>query len=100
MGNAIEMRNEELDWKIYHVIAQNPVKLPELIRIMEEPDDLIIESVNRLLASHLIVRQGEHLRVTSIQELLIHCQLKYSKDSPIYLDGGVIKVRPNPKEDR
>ncbi|KAF1078303.1 hypothetical protein MKMG_00797 [Methanogenium sp. MK-MG] len=58
------------------------------------------ESLERLQRYGLISRKNETCAVKSIQEILMTAELKRAmKDSPIYMEDGVIKVRQE-KEDK
>lgn len=88
------MREKNLDWKIYHIIAARPsIAYSELVSLVESESEMIDASLVRLVEKFLIVIQEEKIRAASIQETLIGCQAKHYADSPIYIENGVIKVK-------
>lgn len=95
------MREQDLDWKIYHIIAARPsIAYSELVSLVQSESEMIDASLFRLQEKFLVVIQEEKLRSASIQEALIGCQAKHSADSPIYVENGVIKVKPRYREEK
>ncbi len=94
------MREEDLDWKVYHIVATRRSCGPEEVcgLIPCDPEDAAA-SLDRLAERNLLVRVGGGYRVASIQETLIACQLKHTRDSPIYFENGVIKVKQPDREE-
>lgn len=89
------MREEDLDWDVYHIIAMNGEIAPDdLVERCGQPADVIGSSVARLERKHLICRTENGLRVLSLAESIARCQLGQCEDERIYFENGVIKVRP------
>ena len=89
------MRDEEFDWAIYCLISRGTATTRESINDILNLDlDTIEDSLRRLEQSLLIGREGTKLRVLSISESIVCCQAKYEKDTPIYVEDGLIKVKP------
>lgn len=79
---------------MYHILAARaPISFSDLSDLLKDPAEAIEASLKRLQEKMLIETSGDMIRLLSIQEMLIRCQLKYSKDSRIFLEDGVIKVR-------
>ncbi len=89
------MREEDLDWLLYHRIAgQNGITPDELAAGTGHDLSIVSSSVERLERYHLIGRSGEHLQVLSIQDSLMSCRLKNAMDDlPFVIENGVIKAR-------
>ena len=88
------MKEEDTDWSIYLRIAQQPsVTLEELISASGLDSCTVEGSLERLNRYLLIDRTAEKVRVLSIGEALLHCQMKYSDDIPYTIENGVIKER-------
>lgn len=92
------MKEEDLDWAVYHYIAADPTRDPEkLAECLRCPVDDIQSSLERLERAFLIERGKEgKIRVLSVHEMLIRCQAKYRKDFPFVVEGGVIRVKGDP----
>ncbi len=94
------MREEDLDWDIYHIIAMNgDISLDELVEQCGHPGEMIPDSVARLERKHLISRNENGVRVLSIQESMARCQLRQCMDDCIYMEDGIIKVRSGSERD-
>ncbi|WP_460007310.1 hypothetical protein [Methanogenium cariaci] len=89
------MRAEDRDWQIYHIIAEkSEIPVDEICRMTGTEEHIIEESLERLQRYSLISRKNDTCTAKSIQEILISAELKQAmKDSPIYMEDGVIKVR-------
>ncbi|MDE4907448.1 hypothetical protein L0665_02280 [Methanogenium marinum] len=89
------MRAEDRDWQIYHIIAdKSEINVDEICKMSGREEHIAKESLDRLEKYHLISRKGETCSSKSIQEILITAEMKQAmKDSPIYMEDGVIKVR-------
>ena len=58
------------------------------------------ESLKRLHTYHLISRKEDTCTPKSIHEMLIAAEVKRAmKDSPIYMENGVIKVRKESEDE-
>jgi hypothetical protein len=88
------VREEEIDWCVYRVIADGDAKtLSEAIRYTHLGSAIVEASVQRLIHTGLIARTPDRLRILPFQETLIHRQIQAEADCPVYLDDGVIKLR-------
>jgi len=57
-------------------------------------ENIAEESLERLEKYHMISRKGDTCAANSIQGILISAELKRTmKDSPIYMEDGIIKVK-------
>ena len=95
------VRTEERDWQIYHIIAEKPeITVDEVCRAACTEESIAEESLERLQRYKLISRTGDSCAVKSIQEMLIAAELeRLMKDSPMYMENGVIKVRNENEEE-
>ena len=89
------MREEELDWEVYHRIGEDATATPASIAMALGLGAREIEdSCRRLERNLLIERAGEGYRQLSCVESLASCQMRYCCDMPVYIENGVIKVKP------
>lgn len=89
------MREEDLDWLLYHRIAgQDGITVDDLAAGTGHDPSIVSSSVERLRRYHLIGKSGELLRALSIQDSLMSCKLKHAMDDlPFVIENGVIKAR-------
>lgn len=88
------MKDEDADWLIYHLLPQDAAITPEEIQKKSGLDAADIEaSLARLERYLLIVRPEGKVRVLSIGEALVACQVKYDDALPYVIENGVIKAR-------
>lgn len=88
------MKDEDIDWMCYHIIAREPVMPIEKIAAASGLDAATIESsLARLDKALLVERKNDTVRVLSFGESLIKTQVKYSDDFPIVFEDGVIKEK-------
>jgi predicted transcriptional regulator len=94
-GQPFNVRAEDRDWQIYHIIAENSeITVDEICKMAGREEIIAEESLERLQRYGLISRKGEKCAAKSIQQILISAELERTmKDSPIYMENGVIKVR-------
>ena len=93
------MKEEDLDWVVYHRLSQTVYSTPEEIAAetgLAVPE--IENSLRRLEKSLLVGRQGTGCRLLSFQESLFACQLRYDKSVPLFVESGVVKVKKNREE--
>jgi predicted transcriptional regulator len=84
---------------MYHILAaRGPISFSDLSDLLKDPAEAIMASLERLQEKLLIEISGDMIRLLSIPEMLIRCQLKYSQDCRIFLENGVIKVRQDGKD--
>jgi hypothetical protein len=94
------VREEDLDWDVYHIIAmEGSIAYDELAQMIDQPGNVIRDSVARLERKCLVARMEGGVRVLSVQESIARCQLQHCMDDCMYLDNGVIKVRPEAERD-
>ena len=88
------MKGEDADWLIYHLIAQkSTVTAEELVQESGLDTATVEASLARLDHNLLIDRTGGNVRVLSVGEALIKCQIKYDNALPYVIENGVIKAR-------
>ncbi|MDD1678361.1 MAG: hypothetical protein LUO93_04150 [Methanomicrobiales archaeon] len=88
------MREEEIDWCIYRIIADGDAKTRDTIGGCTRFELSVIEvSVHRLMQAGLIGRQGDTFTILPFQQTLAHGQVREGEDSPIYLEDGIVKVK-------
>jgi predicted transcriptional regulator len=91
------VREEDLDWFLYHRIADSDgIGIDELAISAGRDRTAVEAAVERLERYLLIGRSGDTLRVLSVQESLMKCKLKHAmEDLPFVIENGVIKARKN-----
>ncbi len=88
------MKDEDTDWVVYHLIAQEPGITAEGLVDKSGLDGAIVAaSLDRLDRSFLINRTGTQVRVLSVGEAMVKCQAKYDTTLPYIIEDGVIKPR-------
>jgi hypothetical protein len=88
------VKDEDIDWMIYHIIAREPLVTIEKITAVSGLDAPAAESsITRLQQALLVERTESSVRVLSFGESLIKTQVKYSDDFPIIFENGVIKEK-------
>jgi len=91
---CIQVKQEDADWRIYHLIPPNTSTCAEtLIAQTGLAPEIVEESLARLEHYCLINRNGTEIRVLSIGESLITNQILYDKDLPYTIENGVVKAR-------
>ncbi|MBN1432844.1 MAG: MarR family transcriptional regulator [Methanomicrobiaceae archaeon] len=93
------MREEEIDWDIYHIIAyENSASIEEISSKSGFESETITESLKRLESNCLIRYDGEKAGILSVPEMLLKCRIKHAvcePDSPVIIENGVIKANPD-----
>jgi hypothetical protein len=87
------MRDEDLDWEIYHALLDGKVRTEADLAGCGYDPGLVEASLCRLEKSLLIERSGDTVRPLSVQEVILLCQVKNERDCPLVFDNGVIRVR-------
>jgi Mn-dependent DtxR family transcriptional regulator len=88
------VKDEDIDWLIYHLIAQQTATAPDSLAAASGLDPLTVtSSLKRLEKSFLIERMDTSMRVLSIGESLLKCQTKYDESFPYTFENGVIRVK-------
>ncbi|MDD3407537.1 MAG: hypothetical protein PHP13_05580 [Methanomicrobium sp.] len=95
------MREEDLDWKIYHIIAaNNECPVSYLLEACGADEESVASSLKRLEKSCLIKNESSCAKILSLQETIMKISLKSElSDSkgPVVLKDGVIKANPDYK---
>ena len=87
------MRDEELDWSVYHALLEGKAcTLQDLAGLGYDPR-FIEESVRRLEMYYLVERSGASVRVLSFQEALLLCQAKNDETCPFIVENGIVRAR-------
>ena len=90
------MKEEDVDWLLYHIIAQKgEVTADDLADMSGLDAAAVTTSLDRLDRYLLIDRTGGKTRALSIGEALIKCQAKNDETLPYIIENGVIKARKN-----
>ena len=88
------MKDEDADWLIYHLAACSPsVTKDSLISESGLGPSAVEKSLERLERNLLIERKGGSVRVLSVGEMLLLCQIKHSRDLPYTIENGIIRER-------
>lgn len=91
------MKDEDIDWLIYHLLVQAKTTTPEDLAARSGLDySTVVTSLQRLEKNLLIEQVNGSARVISISESLIRCKVKYDANLPFTIENGVIK--PKKKE--
>ncbi|ADN36365.1 hypothetical protein Mpet_1608 [Methanolacinia petrolearia DSM 11571] len=99
--NKYCVRQEDIDWKIYHIVVdENSVSADDILSKTGFDRETVTGSLKRLELSSLIEYDGETARILSLHEMLLKCSIKNAAadpESPIIIENGVIKENPNYK---
>jgi len=88
------MKDEDADWLIYHLAARSPSTTADgLARASGLDLPAVEKSLERLERNLLIEHREGRVRVLSINEALLLCQIKHTKDLPYTIENGVIRER-------
>ena len=91
---CIEMKDEDADWLIYHLVAQgHSATADELVLTSGLDPSAVDESLGRLERNLLIEQKEGRVRVLTIGEALLLCEIKHSQDLPYTIENGVIRER-------
>lgn len=95
------MRSEECDWKVYHIITGlKGCSEGDIWKQSGFSQDIVSESINRLIQNMLIIRRGDQYRACSIEEFMISNQMKHDPFSQIIIENGVVKMKDPDNQDR
>ena len=90
----ITMKDEDADWLIYHLAACSPSTTTDGLISESGLDPSAIEnSLERLEHNLLIERKGGRVRVLSVGEMLLLCQIKSSQNLPYTIENGIIREK-------
>ena len=88
------MKDEEIDWIIYHHIGSQTVSTVDNLIGASGLDPATVRlSLQRLEKSFLIERGDSIVRVLNVGESLLKNQLRFDKSTPYTIENGVIKVK-------
>ena len=95
---GIYVKEEDIDWRIYHVIMQEKrCSLEKLVGICGYESSVVQASIYRLRRNLLIdCREGENCyKACDIGEIMLKNQLKDCFTDGLELSGGIIRYRPH-----
>jgi hypothetical protein len=93
-GECIKMKDEDTDWLIYHLIAQQPSSTTDGLVSVSGFDRSAVEKSLERLERNLLIEQGDgRVRALAIGEALLLCHIKNSKDLPYCIENGVIREK-------
>jgi predicted transcriptional regulator len=88
------VKNEDIDWLIYHLLVLNETAAPEDLASKSGLDlSAVTASLQRLEKKILTEMTGGRVHVISLVESLIRCQVRYDADLPYTIENGVIKPK-------
>jgi hypothetical protein len=91
---CIQVKDEDADWLIYHLVAQVPSTTVDGLISTSGLDPSAVNKALERLERNLLVEQKEgRVRALTINEALLLCQIKYSRDLPYTIENGVIRER-------
>jgi|GEM_PF-199239 predicted transcriptional regulator len=91
---CIKVKDEDADWLIYHLVAEGPsTTVDELVLTSGLDTSEVDKSLGRLERNLLIEQREGRVRVLTIGESLLLCQINYSKDLPYTIENGVVRER-------
>lgn len=87
------MKDENADWLIYHLVAQgSSVTADDLVSASGFDLAAVGRSIGRLERDLLIEQKDGRIRVFTVGEALLLCQIRHSKDLPYTIENGVIRA--------
>jgi len=93
------VKEEEIDWIVYHQIDRiGPAPAEQIIDVTEFSPPQVAASLERLEKNFLVARGPDGWRVLSIQESMVRCQFAYTDEFPLTIENGVIRVRETPDD--
>ena len=90
------MRDEDIDWKIYHLIPDEGRAISELAEQTCLDEEAVRASLSRLEKSRLVMVRGDRACPLSITDFIFASLIVNAPaddDCGIYIENGVIKVR-------
>jgi len=88
------MREKELDWQVYHLLADGPERdIHALAALLRSSPEEICRSLKRLEKAMLLEICPDGVRVLSIPEMLLRCQARYDEGCPFTIEGGAIRMK-------
>jgi DNA-binding MarR family transcriptional regulator len=93
-GECIKMKDEDADWLVYHLVAQQPSSTAEGLVSASGLDRSAVEKSLERLERNLLIERGDgRVRALTVGEAILLCQIKNSKDLPYCIENGVIRER-------
>jgi hypothetical protein len=92
------VKEEDLDWWIYHLLAGEPDQ--DIITLSGKTGcstGEVASSLDRLEKLLLIERFEKGNRIRSIQGMLLSCLSRYDDTSSFIIENGIIKERKRPE---
>jgi hypothetical protein len=88
------VKNEEIDWLIYHIIARDTTTTPEYLVVQTGFDPSVVKaSLLRLEHNQLIELCDKNARALSVGEFLVRCHDRYDLSLPFTVEKGVIRPK-------
>jgi hypothetical protein len=88
------VKDEDIDWIIYHLMLHQTARAPDSLAAASGFDLITVtSSLQRLERSFLIEWVDTGVRVLSIGESLLKCQMRYDESFPYTFENGVIKAK-------
>lgn len=88
------MKDEDIDWFIYHlIVAGHGISMEWLTTKSGLPRQIVEASVKRLEHNLLVQQKGERTEVLPVNESLIRCQIRHDTLLPFTIENGVIKEK-------
>ena len=88
------MRDEDLDWKLYWALERcGSATVGELLALTGAEPERLEGSINRLEMNLLLEKKEDNIRLLSVNESILKCQMKYSFGSMLSIENGVIKIK-------
>lgn len=93
------MKDEEIDWALYHMLEDGkPTKITELCERSGFSPEIVSNSLTRLENNCLICVTGDCANLLSLSDMMMINELKYAPNFPVYMENGVIKIKPEKNE--
>jgi predicted transcriptional regulator len=96
-AESLQVKDEEIDWLIYHLIPTNTPATPESLMEQSGLDpSAVAASLKRLEQNSLIDQRDGKVCMLSINEALLRCQVRYDTTLPYTIENGVIREKKRP----
>lgn len=88
------VKDEDIDWLVYHALSSGgPKTEEELVQETGLASHDVTASLVRLKSNFLIDCRESSYDILSIPEMLFRCQCRYSQETPVFIEDGVVKVK-------
>ncbi|MDD3575173.1 hypothetical protein [Methanospirillum sp.] len=95
------MRDEDVDWTVYHLITGNPGCTGEtLLELTGFTMDTVNASLTRLKRYCLVEFCDNSWHTCSLEEIIIRKQMATLLSDGFELSGGIIRYRPEKEENK